>query len=103
MRERNGHDAWVPLRPWLSPLEQTEWHAEEALRVTLCRLAHTFRRRRTVGYAVLLLSAAVLAYRSSFSFFGGTCLDPEDVCVTTWPTRLAVLAAALVALVLGGV
>ncbi len=62
-----------------------------------------FRRARTVGYVVLSLAAAVLAYLSSFSFFGGICLDPgEDVCVTTWPSRLAVLAAALVALVLGG-
>jgi hypothetical protein len=61
------------------------------------------RRTRTLGYLFLSLAVLVLAYLSSFSFFGGICLDPgEDACVTTWPTRLGVLAAALMALAAGG-
>ena len=58
---------------------------------------------RPKGYVILTLTVVVLAYVSSFSFFGGVCLDPgEDTCVTTWPTRFTTLAAALFALAVGG-
>lgn len=57
---------------------------------------------RIKGYVILALTVFVLAFASSFSFFGGICLDPEDTCVTTWPTRVSALAAALLALSVGG-
>jgi hypothetical protein len=59
------------------------------------------KRTRAGGYVVLSLGAVVLAYLGSFAFFGGICFDPGDRCVTTWPTRVTVLAAALLALVSG--
>ncbi len=40
------------------------------------------------------MGVAVLATVASFSFFGGICLDPGDVCVTSWPSRLTALAIA---------
>ncbi len=52
------------------------------------------RRRYVVGTIVLVVGVAVLAYLASLSFFGGICLDPGDVCVTSWPSRLTALAIA---------
>jgi hypothetical protein len=52
-------------------------------------------RVHLVGYAMLALTTISLAYLAQFSFFGGFCLDPEDVCVTTWPSRLAALGTAV--------
>lgn len=52
-------------------------------------------RARLLGYALLALTCLSLAYLAQFAFFGGFCLDPEDVCLTTWPSRLTELAAAL--------
>lgn len=58
---------------------------------------------RIKGYVILTLTVLVLAFASSFSFFGGICLGPgEDTCVTTWPTRGSAIAAALLALSAGG-
>lgn len=59
--------------------------------------SHT--RARSVGCAVLAIDVLALAYLSSFSFYGGLCLDPgEGVCITPWSTRLSVLLAGLLAL-----
>jgi hypothetical protein len=60
------------------------------------------RRGRAFGYAALVAACLVLMCLTSFSFFGGFCLDPgEDVCVTTWPSRIAELGAALACVALG--
>lgn len=53
------------------------------------------------GRVLLAVGALVLAYFASFAFFGGLCLDPGDVCVTTWPSRVANLATGMGILVLG--
>ncbi len=50
---------------------------------------------RVAGYAALLLTGLVLAYLSSFAFFGGFCLDPGEACITSWPSRVAHLAVAV--------
>jgi hypothetical protein len=56
---------------------------------------------RVIGYVLLASTCLVLAFLAWFSFFGGICLDPEDVCVTTWPSRVTALGAALACLVAG--
>jgi hypothetical protein len=57
---------------------------------------------RVIGYVLLASTCLVLAFLAWFSFFGGICLDPgEDVCVTTWPSRITALGAALACLVAG--
>ena len=58
-------------------------------------LASTGRRGRALGYAAFLMTCVALMYLASFAFFGGFCLDPEDVCVTTWPSRIAELGVAI--------
>jgi hypothetical protein len=55
------------------------------------------------GYAVLALTTIALAYLAQSAFFGGICLDPGDVCVTTWPSRLAALGTALLCIAAGWV
>jgi hypothetical protein len=61
------------------------------------------RRARVAGYAALVGTCIVLIYLASFSFFGGFCLDPGDVCVTTWPSRIAELGVAMVCVAVGSV
>ena len=56
---------------------------------------------RSAGHAVLALTCLVLAYLASFAFFGGFCLDPGEACITTWPSRLAELGAAVACLAAG--
>jgi hypothetical protein len=57
---------------------------------------------RVIGYVLLASACLVLAFLAWFSFFGGICLDPgEDVCVTTWPSRITALGAALACLIAG--
>lgn len=50
--------------------------------------------------AVWIVAIAALAYATSFIHFGGFCLDPGDICVVRWPSRVAGLGLALG--VLGG-
>jgi hypothetical protein len=54
-----------------------------------------------IGYALLTLAALALGGLASFAFFGGFCLDENDVCVTTWPSRAAELLVALACVALG--
>jgi hypothetical protein len=56
---------------------------------------------RRAGYVMLAVATAELTYLASFSFFGGFCLDPGDVCQTTWASRLVALAVAEACLVPG--
>lgn len=51
--------------------------------------------RRRLGYGLLAGAGLVLAYLLCFAWFGGFCLDENDVCGTAWSTRLAPLLAAL--------
>jgi hypothetical protein len=53
------------------------------------------------GCTLLAVAALGLSYCASFAFFGGLCLDPGDVCVTSWPSRVANLATGLAILAVG--
>ena len=77
-----------------------------AVGLPACLAAGFLRRSQSrlwqrLGTAVLVAGVAVLAYLASFSFFGGICLDPGDVCLTSWPSRLTALATAALYLTLG--
>lgn len=66
--------------------------------VAACAVALRLRGGRTaraIGLALLCATAAGLAYLASLSFFGGFCVDPGDVCVTSWPSRVAALGMAV--------
>jgi hypothetical protein len=56
---------------------------------------------RAAGYALLGVTCLGLAYLASFSFFGGICLDPGEECITSWPSRVSELGAALACVALG--
>ena len=58
---------------------------------------------RLVGYALLGLTGLTLAYLSSFAFFGGICLDPGEVCVTTWLSRITELGCSIACFAAGRV
>jgi len=59
------------------------------------------RGSRLAGYAALGATCLVLVFLVAFSFFGGFCLDPGDVCVTSWLSRTAELTVAIACLVGG--
>lgn len=51
-------------------------------------------RWNRVGWIPFVLLCLGLAWFASFAFFGGFCIDPGDVCKTTWSGRaLAIFAA----------
>jgi hypothetical protein len=51
--------------------------------------------RRVLGLAVWAVGCLAMTYVTFFAWFGGFCIDPGDVCETTWTSRLAPLAVAL--------
>lgn len=52
------------------------------------------RRLRGVGVVCLFTGTLVLAFLASFVFFD-MCLDPGEVCVTNWSSRVLVLIVAI--------
>ena len=58
---------------------------------------------RTAGYGFLAVTCLVLAYLASFAFFGGFCFEPGEECVTSWPSRIGELGAALGCVTVGWV
>lgn len=56
-----------------------------------------------VGSVVMVLAAVGLAYLASCAHWGGRiCLDPDDNCITTWPSRGAVLGVAIAIIAAAG-
>lgn len=76
--------------------------APAALAAALLR-SSSMAGTRAAGSVVLLVDIVGLTYLVSFAFFGGFCLDENDVCITTWTSRIAALAIALAVLAAGGV
>ena len=56
---------------------------------------------RWLGVLTLAGAALVAAYWSFWAFFGAMCIDPGEVCVTTWSSRSLTLGVALGCLSLG--
>lgn len=54
-----------------------------------------------LGWAGLVLTTVVVAYALSFVWFGGFCLDPHDVCITSPLSRVAPAVGAFAALAIG--
>lgn len=76
--------------------------APAALAAALLR-SSSMAGTRAAGSVVLLVDIVGLTYLVSFAFFGGMCLDPNDVCITTWTSRIAALTITLAVLAAGGV
>jgi hypothetical protein len=89
---RSGTDLFLPAMILVSGMPTV---------VVAGRLLASSRKRRLLGSFALTSITVALAYLVSFSFFGGFCLDPGDVCVTSWSSRLLTLAAALACLGVG--
>ena len=58
-------------------------------------------RWRHFGLVALICTAIGGAYLAAFSHFGGFCLDPEDVCTVTWPSRVAAICGAMLSVAAG--
>jgi hypothetical protein len=58
-------------------------------------------RARGAGFVVIGVLVAGLAYNSLFAFFGGFCMDADDICQTTWSSRSISLTAGLVPMGVG--
>jgi hypothetical protein len=50
---------------------------------------------RKTGSVLVVLSCLWMAGLVQWVHFGGFCLDPGDVCVVSWPSRIGALIAAL--------
>lgn len=64
-------------------------------------LSRSSRMLRVLGSAAVVVGVAGVSFLIQLNHFGGFCLDPGDVCMVAWPSRILGLLTSLGALSVG--